>query len=228
MTHRHFEFLIRLFYPASCEVCRQRLSLDEKNLCLSCRETLNALAWPLEETLADEPFEYLDHVWTAFAYRSPVREVLHGIKYKRKSYLMEIFREPTTRLAQAITTAFHHDALIPIPIERFKLVQRHFNQAELLAGLIRRQVSTPLRCDLLRKGYATPSQTSLSRQERAINVYGAFKLGHKTAVRGGAFLLLDDVLTTGATANEAARVLKIHGAKRVDFLALTRAVHPST
>ena len=69
-----------------------------------------------------------------------------------------------------------------------------------------------------------PNQTSLSQCERAINVYGSFKLKRRTKVLGGSFLLLDDVLTTGATANEAARLLKLHGTKRVDFMALAKTV----
>jgi predicted amidophosphoribosyltransferase len=111
---------------------------------------------------------------------------------------------------------------LPIPIDRLKLVQRHFNQAEILAEGLEAGLTPPVQRSFLIKSRPIPSQTSLSRQERAINVYGAFKLNRPKRARGKSFLLLDDVLTTGATANEAARLLKVHGAKRVDFLALAR------
>ena len=222
---RHYkEAFIRLFYPAACEVCHATLTLEEKILCQQCAGDLDALTWPLEETLVDERFEHLDHVWTVYAYASPVKELLHGIKYARKDYLLKACQKRAIQLAQAVTSDFWYDAILPIPIDHLKLMKRHFNQAEILATLLEPWLTPPVDRSLLIKRRSIPSQTSLSQCERAINVYGAFKLKRPARVRGRAFLLMDDVLTTGATANEAARLLKIHGARRVDFLALARTV----
>jgi ComF family protein len=224
---RHYrEALIRLFYPAACEVCHSNLDLEEKILCRHCAEDLDDLAWPMEKALVDERFESLDHVWTLYAYDSPFKELLHGVKYARKDYLLKACQKRAIGLSQAITSDFWYDAVLPIPIDRLKLIQRHFNQAEVLATMLGPWLTPPVERSLLIKHRSIPSQTSLSQQERAINVYGSFKLKCPAKVRGGSFLLLDDVLTTGATANEAARLLKIHGAKRVDFLALARTVSP--
>ena len=222
---RHYrEAFIRLFYPAACEVCHANLDLEEKILCQHCAENLDALAWPMEKALVDERFEHLDHVWTVYAYVSPVKELLHGVKYARKDYLLKACQKRAIGLAQAVTSDFWYDAILPIPIDRLKLMKRHFNQAEILATMLEPWLTPPVERSLLIKHRSIPSQTSLSRCERAINVYGAFKLKRPAKVLGGSFLLLDDVLTTGATANEAARLLKLHGAKRVDFLALARTV----
>lgn len=226
MFRHYLEAFIRLFYPAACEVCHAGLGLEEKILCRQCAGDLEALAWPMEEALVDERFEHLDHVWTVYAYDSPVRELLHGVKYSRKDYLLKTCRNRTVGLAQAVTSDFWYDAILPIPIDRLKLVQRHFNQAEVLATMLEPWLTPPVERSLLVKRRPIPSQTSLTQQERAINVYGAFKLKRPTKVRDRSFLLLDDVLTTGATANEAARLLKLHGAKRVDFLALARTLVP--
>ena len=224
MFQHYKEALIRLFYPAACEVCHATLDLEKRILCSSCAGDLDAIAWPMEEALVDERFEYLDHVWTVYAYTSPIRELLHGVKYSRKDYLLKACQERALRLAQVITSDFWYDAILPIPIDRLKLVKRNFNQAEILAINLAAWLTPPVQRSLLIKQHSIPSQTSLSQHERAINVYGAFKLGSPEKARGRSFLLLDDVLTTGATANEAARLLKFHGAKRVDFLALARAV----
>lgn len=221
------EAFIRLFYPAMCEVCHIGLTLEEKIICRHCSENLQSIAWPMEKSLVDERFEHLDHAWTVYAYLSPVKELLHGLKYARKDYLLKACQEHTIRLAQAISSDFWYDAILPIPIDRLKLIQRHFNQAEVLAAMLRPWLTPPVERSLLIKHRPIPSQTSLSQCERAINIYGAFKLKCPAKVQGRSFLLLDDVLTTGATANEAARLLKLHGAKRVDFLALARAVHPT-
>jgi ComF family protein len=220
------EALIRLFYPASCEVCRAGLEIEESILCRKCAWDLDALAWPMDKTLVDEPFEYLDHVWTVYTYESPVRELLHGVKYARKDYLLRACRNRALRLAQALSSDHPYDAILPIPIDRLKLVQRHFNQTEIFAETLRSRLMPPVRRSFLIKRRPIPSQTSLSQHERAINVYGAFKLKRPEKARGKSFLLLDDVLTTGATANEAARLLKLHGARRADLLALARTVAP--
>lgn len=217
------ESLVRLFYPSFCEICKKPLSLDERLLCAGCLEDLEALAWPFEDTLLDESFEHLDHVWAIFAYRSPLRELLHSVKYHRKDYLMNAVRQRSVGLAQAITTDLCYDALVPVPIDRRKYMERHFNQAEVLAEFLKSHVRPPLRSKLLEKSRHIPSQTSLNRMEREINIYGAFKLRcFGPRIRGRSFLLIDDVFTTGSTANEAGRVLKEAGAKRVDLLALAR------
>lgn len=226
MLKNYREAFIRLFYPAACEVCRTDLALEERILCRKCTEDLQSLAWPMDDTLVDERFEQLDYAWTVYAYDSPVKELLHGVKYARKNYLLKACKKRTLEIAQAITSDHAYDAIVPIPIDRLKLVQRHFNQAEILAEMLGSRFMPPIRKHLLTKRRSVPSQTSLSQQERAINVYGAFKSLHPKRVRGGSFLLLDDVLTTGATANEAAHLLKLHGARRVDLLALARTIAP--
>lgn len=225
LMFRHYqEAFIRLFYPAACEVCHTALDLEEKILCRPCTEALDALGWPMEEALVDERFEHLDHVWTVYAYRSPLRELLHGVKYSRKDYLLKACQKRAAGLAQAVTSDFWYDAILPIPIDRLKLVKRHFNQSEILAKMLEPWLTPPVKRSVLIKRHAIPSQTSLSQHERAINVYGAFTLKGPEKILGRSFLLLDDVLTTGATANEAARILKLCGARRVDFLALARTV----
>ncbi len=224
---RHYkEAFIRLFYPAACEVCHAKLDLDEKILCGHCAEALDSLAWTLEDAWVDERFEHLDNVWTVYAYSFPIKELLHGIKYARKDYLLKACHQRAVRLAQAVASDFWYDAILPVPIDRLKLMQRHFNQAEILATMLEPWLTPSVERSLLIKHRAIPSQTSLSQCERAINIYGSFKLKRPGKVRGRSFLLLDDVLTTGATANEAARLLKLHGARRVDFLALARTLTP--
>ncbi len=226
MPHHYKEALIRLFYPAACEVCHAGLDIEESILCRKCAQNLDALAWPMGKALVDERFEHLDHAWTVYAYESPIKEILHGVKYARKDYLLKACRNRALRLARAITSEFFYNAVLPIPIDRLKLIQRHFNQAEIFAEILRSRFLPPVRRSFLIKRWSIPSQTFLSQHERAINIYGAFKLQCLNKARGRSFLLLDDVLTTGATANEAARILKLHGARRVDHLALAKTVAP--
>ncbi len=223
---RFKESLIRLLYPAHCEFCEKSLNLDEKLICKTCEQNLRGLACPLEKSLVDEQFEYLDHAWAVYAYATPLRELLQAVKYRRKDYLLRAFKNPAAKLATSIASEYIYNALIPIPLNRVKRIQRQFNQSQLLADLLQPFFKLPVWSNLLKKKYLIPSQTSMTREERIINIYGVFKVLSTKHVAGKSFLLVDDVLTTGATASEAARTLKKAGAKRVDLFALAKTNLP--
>lgn len=116
------------------------------------------------------------------------------------------------------------DLLTPVPLHPMRLWRRRFNQAAALAAEISRQTGKP--CDLiaLQRVKATRSQIGLSRAQRAENVQGAFRIADGAIVRGLNIVLVDDVLTSGATANAASRALLRGGAKRVDVLVFARVV----
>ena len=118
------------------------------------------------------------------------------------------------------------DLLAPIPLHKTRLAERRFNQSALLAQAISRDSAVPVDVLALLRVKATPPQVGLSRAQRAANLAGAFRVDKTRAGRiaGGAVVLVDDVLTTGATANAAARALLKAGAARVDLLVFARTV----
>ncbi len=120
------------------------------------------------------------------------------------------------------------DLIAPVPLHRWRLLARRYNQSALLAQSLSRVSGKPLAVDLLKRRRPTPSQGRLSRSARRRNVRGAFILrrGAASVVRGVRVLLVDDVLTTGATVEECARVLVASGAAAVDVLTLARVVRP--
>jgi ComF family protein len=118
------------------------------------------------------------------------------------------------------------ELLVPVPLHRWRLFLRRYNQAALLANELSATTGIKIMPDLLVRTRRTPSQGQLGRGEREGNVKVAFKVRasrHK-ALEGKAVLLIDDVLTSGATANECARMLKENGARSVDVLTLARVV----
>jgi ComF family protein len=120
------------------------------------------------------------------------------------------------------------DLIAPVPLHRWRLLRRRYNQSALLALALGRMAGRPVAPDLLVRRRYTPSQGRLDRAHRFANVAGAFALrpGYAAAIGGKRVLLVDDVMTTGATVEECAKVLKRAGAGAVDVLTLARVVRP--
>ena len=116
------------------------------------------------------------------------------------------------------------DLIVPVPLHRWRLWRRRFNQAALLAGALSRRAGVPYSVSTLGRVRPTPGQGGLGRGARAANVRGAFRVARPDRVAGRRVLLVDDVLTTGATVNECTRQLRRAGAESVDVLTLARVV----
>lgn len=116
------------------------------------------------------------------------------------------------------------DLLVPVPLHRQRLLRRRYNQAAELARALGRLSGVPVAPDLLVRHRPTPSQGHLSAGARRDNVRGAFRVGRAGALDGARLVLIDDVLTTGATVGACARVLRRQGARSVDVLTLARVV----
>jgi ComF family protein len=116
------------------------------------------------------------------------------------------------------------EVIVPVPLHPWRLWRRRYNQAAMLALAVAREAEKSCVPDALARIRATPSQGRLGRGQRTRNVRGAFRLRRPEAVEGRRVLLVDDVLTTGATVEECVRVLKRGGAADVDVLTLARVV----
>ena len=123
------------------------------------------------------------------------------------------------------------DIIVPVPLHRWRLWQRRFNQSALIALALGKSAQKPVDCIALVRTRPTPSQGDMpSAAARRRNVQGAFRVvaGHTARLRGKSVLLIDDVFTTGSTIEACARALKRAGAARVDVLTLARVVRPVT
>ncbi len=230
--------LIALLYPQLCAVCEQPAEGDGY-LCRSCAAGVPRIAPPFCEKCS-QPFDgaitevfscancahrvlHFDAAVAAFRSRGVVREVIHKFKYGREihlrfpaaDWLMETLEDP--RLAGR-----RIDVLIPVPLHAARKRERGFNQAELLAEILSRRAGLPMKTMLERIRYTT-TQTAFDRAERIENLRDAFRLRKKADVRGLRVLLIDDVLTTGSTLSECARVLKAGGAISVHAATAARA-----
>lgn len=141
-----------------------------------------------------------------------VLEVIHRYKYQRALWFEPFLTGLLVRAAGPVVRPGNWDMIIPVPLHALKKRQREFNQAERLAVRLGSALKIPVHTSLLRRVEPTQTQTLLSRQERAANVRNAFAVRKDRPLDGERIVLLDDVLTTGATTSACARALRRVGA----------------
>jgi ComF family protein len=227
--------------PPLCPSCRAPLG-DGAGLCADCWSKLSFIAPPFcarlgipftydpgpgllsMEAIADPPA--YDRARAAVRYDDVARKLVLGFKYGDRLDLAPMMGGWMARAGQELTR--EADALIPVPLHWRRLWARRFNQSAALAAAISEIASVPVLYDALKRVRATPQQVGLSKTERADNVQGAFRVPppHKAEVAGRRLVLIDDVLTSGATVDTCARALLRAGAKHVDVLVFARVVAP--
>ncbi len=227
-----------LLFPDDCRLCgeplreftrvpvcsgclRLPLPLDAEYFCSCCRTPfLNA--FPLDDegkcALCRAGAVGYDAAYSFGAYDGPLRELIHLLKYGRVASLA---RPLAGFLVDAYPREQRFDAIVPMPLHWWRRWARGFNQSALLAKEVGRRLGVRV-WNVARRKRAGPPQAGLTHARRRVNVAGAFTTT-RALPQGTRLLLLDDVLTTGATASACARALKRGGAAYVAVLALARA-----
>ena len=166
-----------------------------------------------------------DRARAVAVFQGPMQKLIHGFKYSDRHDARRLFG----RWLATAGTALLSDAevIIPIPLNRWRLLERRFNQAAILANQLSRLSGVPTAPLALIRIKQTAPQVGMTANERQLNVAGAFAVPklRRDSIKGKRILLIDDVITTGATLNAAARALKSVGAARVDALALAIVTH---
>ena len=227
-----------LFYPPTCVACAEAVEGDEY-LCASCQSRATRIVAPFCAKCS-EPFFgaitqtfscanceqrtlHFDAAIAAYRSRGVVRKLVHDFKYGKQRHLRhplahwlgETLDDPRLR-------GRRFDMIVPVPLHAARERERGFNQATLLAELLSDQLALPL-CPVLERIRYTTTQTAYDRAERMENLQDAFRLRKNRDVRELRVLLIDDVLTTGSTLSECARVLKAAGAISVHAATAARA-----
>ncbi|HOW68662.1 MAG TPA: ComF family protein [Candidatus Paceibacterota bacterium] len=161
---------------------------------------------------------------SAVTAKGVVLELIHRYKYQRALWLEPFLAGLLIRQALPVLSSQKWDVLAPVPLFPARQRQREFNQAERLAKNLSQATHIPVESRLLRRNRPTPSQTRLSRFQRADNVRNAFNVNPRFHIEGHHVLLVDDVFTTGATTNACARALKKAGAAQVAVWTLARGI----
>jgi ComF family protein len=229
---------LNIALPPLCPACRQLVG--QNGLCASCWSKLSFIAPPYCERLGI-PFPYdpgpnaismqaiahppaYHRARAAVRYDDIARTLVHALKYGDRLELAPIMGHWIARTGKELLP--EADAIVPVPLHWRRLWMRRFNQSTLLAKAVSHISGIPLAETALRRVKATAQQVGLSKTERARNVQGAFGVppASKAAVAGRRLILVDDVLTSGATIDACSRALLRAGAANVDVLVFARVV----
>ena len=232
------EAAVSLLYPPVCTICGTSIRAAEY-LCDQCEAKAVRISAPFCEKCS-EPFDgsikgaftcancahrtiYFEAAVAAYRGRGIVRQIVHEFKYGRHIHLRHLVaRCLHAALDDERLCGCRFDVLVPVPLHPARQRERGFNQASLLVELLSAQTAIPPKPLLERTRYTT-TQTALDRSERMENLHNAFRLRKNANVRGLRVLLVDDVLTTGSTLNECARILKRASAFSVHAATAARA-----
>jgi ComF family protein len=223
--------------PPRCLACGATVD-DVDALCSSCWSGMNFFAppWcamcglPFPHPMGDgaicgacasRPPSW-DRARSVFRYDRHSRRLVLMLKHGDQTHLSRAFGRWMNRAGNEVLA--EADLLVPVPLHWTRLFGRRFNQAALLAQAIHAAGGPPVGADWLVRRRRTPSQGLMGPAARARNVRGAFALRRGRSVEGKRIVLIDDVLTTGATAEECARILRREGAASIGVLVLARAL----
>jgi ComF family protein len=200
----------------TCEVCGERVSgfsVLPNQICAACQESrphfVKAAAYG--------------------AYDGELRELIHLLKYEQVEPAAGVLGQMLGAAIHKLGPLADSVLVVPVPLYRSKRRERGFNQAELIARAAMKGEGfrCELRADVLERTRPTVSQIGLTRPQRIENLRGAFRVPHLNRVAGRTILLVDDVLTTGTTASECARVLRKAGAEKVWIATVARTLKES-
>jgi ComF family protein len=221
--------ILDLIFPEYCASCNVILQTSEKAICPSCIQELpqsfhsyikkKSLKGPYGELIARESMSLYE-----LKSGSQIERLIYSLKYKDKQIVGAILgRKLGEKMKDLSFSKF--DMIIPIPLHKKKLKKRGYNQSLIIADEVSKVIGTPVNIECTVRLKNTDTQTNKSRLERYENLNGAFNVVNKLAIKGKHILIIDDVITTGATIQSLAKELLANGATKISFATLAQATN---
>ena len=212
------DFLMRIFFPPKCILCRKLLEAQETDLCRACRTTAP------EHPQGKLKLQFIDSTAAVWYYRGSIRQSLHRFKFHHGRHLAEPYGR---MMAMKVLSADmgELDAVTWVPISSLRKLFRGYDQDELLAKVVARELGLPCLPLLKKIRHNRPQSGIAGYAKRRANVMGVYRVQNADSIPGKRILLVDDILTTGATAGECARMLLTAGAKEIHCAVVASAHH---
>lgn len=217
---------IGLFYPAICVACGEGLAAKEEYICLSCLQAFpktdfhNQIDNPLADNFNGRVPLIAAAAWCHYQKGNSIQKVIHEMKYKGKKEIgIFVGRWYGSELKNAFPFK-DADLIIPVPLHKRKKIKRGYNQSEYFARGLSQSMKIPLNTTVLLRIKNTETQTNKTRYARWENVLDVFKVNDSISLKGKNVLLVDDIVTTGATIEACATTLLEANAKSVCIAAI--------
>ena len=213
------EAFLNFLYPPVCVICKSCPDAGQKLVCQNCWSNL-----PLDRPVAHDPATRgeLQEIRSVWQFSEEVQTVIHELKYHNKKSLSKRFGCEMAVLLLRTPAYAEADLLMPVPLHRTRFRERGFNQSLLLCQAISSHTGMPVESQVLRRTKHTGPQAKLSATERERNVATAFQVVDAGALKCKSIIVVDDVLTTGATLRACAAALRRAGATRIFGLTAAR------
>lgn len=206
-----------IVFPPCCAICGK---LNSKKCCKDCEKRINS---QLNLNIENKAGYYFEKHMYLFKYKNEIRNLILDYKFRDKSYLYELFAKIITKNEKICGILEKYDIIIPVPIHKKRKKQRGYNQSELIARQISKNIANlQLENKAFIKIKNNKPQSTLNKKQRKQNVKNVYKLENKGKIENKNIVLFDDIYTTGNTANEIAEILKQNGANKILVLTIAK------
>jgi len=212
--------MLNVISPAECASCGENAPIYPFPVCSICVSSIISSGSP-EKITSD----ITQKIYSCLEYTPAVKCCLKSFKFEGNKKLAAFFRKIiVSQLLSEELRKERYDVILPVPLHRSRKRKRGYNQSEILAEMISNSLGVPLRPDILIKIRNTPPQSGLRKTERKKNLKGSFSVTGKAFLASKSVLVVDDVITTGATIEECAATILNAGAGTVSAFTLARVI----
>ena len=206
--------ILELIYPPVCGICEK---INKKELCKKCELLIKKYEINKIEKCKNK---YFDYQIKLYKYENIIRNKIIDYKFNEKAYLSATFEKMIIKNEKIYSFLKKYDIILYVPMFKKNKLIRGYNQSELIAKRISRTLGISLEKNNLVKTRNTKKQSTLTKQQRKINIKDAFKVQKPENIKNKKIILFDDIYTTGNTVNECSKVLKKAGAEEIVVLTI--------
>jgi ComF family protein len=218
--NKALDSILDFFLPQYCAGCNKKLNASNPQICDECFSNIlpaDTIRINLEYSRKFKSTGYVQDFFSPFVFESEgtLQNIIHFIKYSKRFRAGVLLGNKLAEAIESKSNLWEIDLIIPVPLHHLKKAERGFNQSDFIVKELSNSLNIPSSSKIIKRIRFTESQTKLDLKAREENVSGAFKVKRKKRIIDKNILLVDDVITTGATINECARVLLKNGVAKI-------------